>query len=191
MNYKGCISFWPKKTNALKLYSNNSFAPSHTLQSYFQKHVVHYSLEGPLVNNHKDINCLAHNIIRIHNNVTWDWQYSTEYYWIFAAFSLTHKIIQIHNSYGKQYLSIDSMTWGFKLWCLTFIQSILFGHLIIFYDKIKANSKNRQGNLNWRMHVSKKMTVVVWLGNKLVLLLSTHILLYFVQDIGEVVIVHH
>ena len=31
---------------------------------------------------------IRHNIIRIHNNVLWDWQYATKYSWIFLTFSL-------------------------------------------------------------------------------------------------------
>lgn len=38
----------------------------------------------------------------------------------------------------------------------------------------KTFAKNPQGTLDWRMHKSRKMIVVVWLDKKLILLLSTH-----------------
>lgn len=38
----------------------------------------------------------------------------------------------------------------------------------------KTFANNSQGTLDWRMHKSCKMIVVVWLDKKLILLLSTH-----------------
>ena len=50
-----------------------------------------------------------HNIIQVHNNVLWDWQYSTKYSQIFPTFSLNvaniqwNIVVPIEHCYGSEY----------------------------------------------------------------------------------------
>ena len=60
-------------------YSSNSTDSSVT-SSWFSPFIVKYDTKVLVVG--------VHNIVQIHNDVMWDWQYSTDYSLIFPTFSL-------------------------------------------------------------------------------------------------------
>ena len=111
LSYLKC---YQSKSHLIKLCGSPLLNASHVHVTYIMWLLILYRWKFDLelaMFNHVPVQH-EHNIIQIHNNVLWDWQFLKEYFWIFPTFKLDVENIR-ENFVNRTILWIWIMLWAY------------------------------------------------------------------------------